>query len=134
MKKNRVTLLEILIAVGMLSLLAVIVTSQFTRPTDTSVKATIIPAQPKLQEEAMLCYSMRDRWDNWAVQFKDVGLDGDLDQVYCRRHSGKAGFTVDPNGAISVDGSIYPYSPDWSVWLERFEEVHKEFVTGAKPD
>ncbi len=58
-------------------------------------------------------------WDEVEIVFVDFGFDGTLNEVRIPYKNGEA---IDPN------------SPDWNMWLERYEKVREWATTGKKPD
>ena len=138
MKKNGYSLVNILIVIVVLLILTAVVITQFIRsPREwkridsglkTDVDVTLVRAIPEFNKKATLLYSIENRWNYSLVQFKDFGLDGNLDEVY-----GKVGALHE---SIFDPNSEYPSSlgqKGWDIWLQRFEEVRKEAVIGLKP-
>ena len=138
-EKKGFTLVEILIVVMILAMLAAIVIPQFTRIREealgnwreippglkTDVWVMLVNANAELEKEAKLLYEIENRWTYSFVQFKDIGLNGNLDQVYCKKADGVE-LRFDPN-------SEYPEGKSWDDWLERFSKIRKEAVTGLRP-
>ncbi len=83
-------------------------------------------ARTELQKKAMLVYQVHNRWNYSSVQFKDVGLGGNLDEVFCLLNQDiRTELVFDPN-------SKYSEGESWKTWQERFAEIHEEAVTGLK--
>jgi len=92
----------------------------------TDVQIIFLDARPELQKEAVLLYQLHNRWNYSSVQFKDVRLDGDLDEVFCLLNQDiRTELVFDPN-------SEYSEGESWKTWQERFAEIHEEAVTGLK--
>jgi len=137
MKKNGLTIVgDLFFVVGLVMILAVILIPQFMEPPqnwkhiapglETDFTVGLITALPSYEQEAFLAYDVQDRRNYKTVQFRDVGLDGDLDEVHCTSTSGGKKFIFDPN-------SQYLEGESWSDWIRDFEIVRREVATGLKP-
>jgi len=132
-------LAEILIAVIILGILAAIMIPRFTEPSEnwreipaglgTDVWVYLRDASPNYSQEARLLYGVENRWNYSSVQFKDISLDGGLNQVFCKKGIGVK-LTFDPN----TPQEEYPEGESWEVWLGRFSKVRREAATGLKPN
>lgn len=58
-------------------------------------------------------------WNEVEIVFVDYGFDGTLNEVRIPNKNGEA---------------IHPNSPDWNMWLERYEKVREWATTGKKPE
>lgn len=107
MKKVRrrgFTAVEVLIVVVVLGIIAAIIIPQLITP-------GVVVSICNIEGKKGLLYHVRDRYGCKRILFRDIGLDGTLDNIE------SDGLILDPN------------TVGWNTWVERFEkEVRPEAV------
>lgn len=111
-RKKGFTLVEILMVVVVLAILAAIIIPQFITP-------GVVVSIQNIEGKKGLLYHVQDRYGCKRILFRDIGLDGTLDNIE------SDGLILDPNTVRPRSG----LSIGWNTWVERFEkEVRPEAV------
>jgi hypothetical protein len=80
-------------------------------------------------------YLVRNEWGYLFIQFKDAGVDGDLDLVsYSHSEVPFDPDAFDPDTGFPGNDFITsnPTSDDWDQWRKRFKQVLKDYTEGLR--
>lgn len=81
-------------------------------------------------------YWVKNQWGYGLVQFKDVDLNKKLDKVFLTKLeiSTTPGRRNEPDmyDGWPSENTVEPNSPDWDLWLERFEKTLQEYEKKLK--
>ncbi|KPJ54945.1 hypothetical protein AMJ47_02650 [Parcubacteria bacterium DG_72] len=141
MRKSGFNLVELLVVTVIIMLLMAILfpvlqrakermaKGDFNRLFATEIQLKIKPADPEndLASRARLIYEVPNRWDFQKINFEDViASERELDNIVCFENNDIIFLKPD------TDTSLLNL-PTWDVWLERFDEVRKEYSSGLRP-
>lgn len=132
-EKNSFALTELFFVIIIILALVVIFIPIFKKE---MIITTMSVGQPEPEVESAKFYVATGKWvkNHWGygyVQFKDIGPDGVLDQVFCGDKI--SSFTeFDPETGYSGEFIFDPNSPGWDKWPEKFNLILQEHAKKLK--
>jgi len=117
MKKNGITLVEILLVILIVGILGAIIAPQFAKIPSITVRIEFTDPEDITESMLVLVYDARNQYDYKRLKFKDFGLDGSLNKI--QNPDGTEIEIITPiPGEITED----PKLATWATWVTRFEE------------
>ncbi len=132
-EKNSFTLTDLLLVIIIILALVIIFIPTIKKE---MVITTMSVGQPEPEVESAKFYVVTGKWvkNHWGygyVQFKDIGPDEALDQVFCGDKISPF-IEFDPETGYSGEFIFDPNSPDWDEWLKRFDLALEEHAKKLK--
>lgn len=121
----------LLIAIFLISVLLLLVDCIFLEKLEKPEfdVTTVSIGQPELDIEPVRFYLVEGQWNYALVRFKDTGIDGELDKVFCSYSRVPVDLDkFNPGEEFSADRIFDPNSSfsEWNGWIQRFEETLQE--------